>query len=133
VVLEIHAQAVPLRTSLDGVVYIGQTRVPLETVVAIFNEGSSPEEIAMQLPALTLSHIYQTIGYYLAHQEEVSMRMLRRQKNIRNRFMPKIRHALVPANYGNDYYDANVRVNNLYSDVSDVPLVIYTSLATINI
>ena len=70
-VLEIHAQAVPLRTSADGVVYIGQTRVPLETVIAIFNEGISPEEIAMQLPALTLSHIYQTIGYYLAHREEV--------------------------------------------------------------
>jgi uncharacterized protein (DUF433 family) len=71
VVLEIHAQAVPLRTSVDGVVYIGQTRVPLETVVVIFNEGSSPEEIAMQLPALTLSHIYQTIGYYLANRDEV--------------------------------------------------------------
>ncbi|MDQ7027298.1 MAG: DUF433 domain-containing protein [Anaerolineae bacterium] len=70
-VLEIHAETAPLRTSPDGVVYIGQTRIPLETVVSAFNEGVSSEEIAMQYPALSLSHIYQTIGYYLAHREEI--------------------------------------------------------------
>lgn len=37
--LEIHAETIPLRTSQDGVVYVGSTRVPLETVIEVFNEG----------------------------------------------------------------------------------------------
>ncbi len=69
--LQIHAEAVPLRTSPEGVIYVGQTRVPLETVIRVFNTGVSPEEIAFQFPALALSDIYLVIGYYLQHRGEV--------------------------------------------------------------
>lgn len=72
IMLEFHAETVPLRTSADGqMVYVGDTRVPLETVIGVFNEGASPEEILSQYPALSLSDIYLVIGYYLQHQAEV--------------------------------------------------------------
>lgn len=70
-VLQIHSDAVPLRTNDSEMVYVGNTRVPLETVIATFNEGSSPEEIVMQYPALSLANVYQVIGYYLEHRQEI--------------------------------------------------------------
>ncbi len=69
--LPIHAEAIPLRTNEDNVVYVSATRVPLETVIDAFNEGASPEEIVLQYPALALGDVYLVIGYYLQHQEEV--------------------------------------------------------------
>lgn len=47
------------------------TRVGIETVVRDYQEGASPEEIALRYPTLTLEQIYATITYYLAHPEQV--------------------------------------------------------------
>ncbi len=70
--LTVHAENVPLRTSPDGdMIYVGKTRVPLETVVETFREGATPEEIVMQYPALSLADVYLVIGYYLNHRAEV--------------------------------------------------------------
>ena len=70
--MPIHAEPVPLRVSPDGLmIYVGNSRVPLETVIYAFDAGDTPEEIVMQYPALTLASVYQVIGYYLEHQEEV--------------------------------------------------------------
>lgn len=61
----------PLRTDADGVVRIGGTRVPLETVVSAFDEGAAAEEIALRFPTLDLSDVYATIAYLLQHRPEV--------------------------------------------------------------
>ena len=45
--------------------------VPLETVINTFNEGATPEEVVMQYPALSLANVYQVIGYYLEHRQEI--------------------------------------------------------------
>jgi len=70
-VLQIHIEKVPLKVISDEVVYVGNTRVPLETVIFTFNEGNTPEEIVMQYPALHLADVYQVIGYYLQHRDEI--------------------------------------------------------------
>jgi uncharacterized protein (DUF433 family) len=70
-VLQIHRDTVPLRAGDGEMVFVGNTRVPLETVINTFNEGSSPEEIVMQYPALSLANVYQVIGYYLEHRQEI--------------------------------------------------------------
>lgn len=46
----------PLRTDADGVVRIGGTRVPLETVVSAFDRGAA-EEIVLRFPTLQLSDV----------------------------------------------------------------------------
>ena len=70
-VLQIHAKTMPIRINADGVALVGVTRVTLETVLAVFNRGATPEEIVIQYPALSLPDVYMVIGYYLEHREEL--------------------------------------------------------------
>ena len=70
--LPLTAEPLPLQTDRGGTIRVGQTRVPLETVVYAFNEGASAEEIAFRYPALELADIYATITYYLRHANAVN-------------------------------------------------------------
>jgi uncharacterized protein (DUF433 family) len=67
----IPAVDVPLQTDNDGVIRIGQSRVTLQTVIADFHRGASPEKIVHHYPVLTLSQVYVVIGYYLENKQEV--------------------------------------------------------------
>ncbi len=78
--LIVSADPVPLRTDADGIVRVGRTRVPLDTVVAVFDLGASPEEIVQQFPALGLADMYAVIGYYLRHRDEVGTYLRERQE-----------------------------------------------------
>ena len=66
--ITIQAEPVPLKTSPDGVVLVGSTRVTLATLVAAFGDGATPEEIAHQYPSLELADIYAVIGFVLRHR-----------------------------------------------------------------
>jgi uncharacterized protein (DUF433 family) len=61
----------PLEMDANGVIHIANTRVPLDTVISVFEAGASAEEIAHRYPVLALADVYSVIGYYLRHQEEV--------------------------------------------------------------
>lgn len=69
--LVIEDPAVPLRTDDHGVIRVGKTRVPLDTVVYAFNQGASPEEIVMSYPTLKLDDVYAVVNYYLHNRTEV--------------------------------------------------------------
>ena len=69
--LIIEAPPVPLRADEQGVLRIGKTRVPLDTVVYAFNQGASPEEIVMSYTSLDLIEVYAVINYYLYNRAEV--------------------------------------------------------------
>ncbi len=69
--LPLKADPSPLRVGRDGTIRIGQTRVPLETVVHAFNEGATAEEVAYRYPTLELADIYAAVTYYLRHRGEV--------------------------------------------------------------
>jgi uncharacterized protein (DUF433 family) len=71
VALNIEAETAPLRSTPDGIIYVGKTRVPLETVIWTFNEGASAEEIVMHYDALSLADVYAVIAYYLNHRADV--------------------------------------------------------------
>jgi uncharacterized protein (DUF433 family) len=71
-------EKVPLRTDESGVVLVGGTRVPLDTVVAAFDRGESAEEIALSYDALDLADIYVVLGYYLRHRAEVQEHLRKR-------------------------------------------------------
>jgi uncharacterized protein (DUF433 family) len=77
--LVIEAPPVPLRTDEHGVLRVGKTRVPLDTVVYAFNQGASPEEIVMSYPALDLSDVYAVVNYYLYNRAEVDAYLLQRE------------------------------------------------------
>jgi uncharacterized protein (DUF433 family) len=70
----------PLRLDQHGIIRVGNTRVTLDTVVASFEHGDTPEEIARNYDALWLGEVYQVIGYYLTHHEEIEKYIGRRLK-----------------------------------------------------
>ena len=60
-----------MATDPDGVVRVGGTRVTLDTLVAAFADGLTPEEIVYEYPSLPLAEVYAVLGYYLRHRAEV--------------------------------------------------------------
>ena len=64
----------------EGTVRVAETRVPLETVIHVFDEGATPEEIVQRFSALTLGDVYSVVGYYLHHRDEVQRYMTRQKQ-----------------------------------------------------
>jgi uncharacterized protein (DUF433 family) len=65
-------EAIPLARDAHGVYRVGGTRVTLDTVVRAFNRGATAEEIVQDFPSLQLPDVYEVIGYYLKHIEELT-------------------------------------------------------------
>ena len=77
--LVIDAPPVPLRTDEHGVMRVGKTRVPLDTVVYAFNQGASPEEIVMSYMSLELGDVYAVVNYYLHNRNDVDAYLSERE------------------------------------------------------
>ncbi|MBO3460331.1 DUF433 domain-containing protein [Aetokthonos hydrillicola Thurmond2011] len=69
--LVIAAEPAPLKPNEDGVILVEKTRVTLDTVVTVFKQGATAEEIVYRYPSLKLADVYATIAFYLNHQSEV--------------------------------------------------------------
>jgi uncharacterized protein (DUF433 family) len=78
--LAIIAEPALLRANDDGVVLVGQTCVTLDTVVAVFNQGATAEEIVYRYPSLNLADVYATIAFYLKHPSEVEAYLQQRRQ-----------------------------------------------------
>lgn len=72
--------SIPLKTAIDGVVRVGNTRVTLDTVIIAFKEGATAEEIVSQYPSLLLADVYAVIGYYLQRQPEIETYLSQREQ-----------------------------------------------------
>lgn len=88
-----QAEPVPLREDADGVIRVGGTRVTLDTVLAAYRQGSTPEQIAEDYSSLDIADVYAAIAYYLRHRDEVEDYLVRRRrlaetvrKELRERF-----------------------------------------------
>ena len=77
--LVIEAPPVPLRTDEHGVLRVGKSRVPLDTVVYAFNQGASAEEIVMSYPTLELGDVYAVVNYYLHNRTDVDAYLSQRE------------------------------------------------------
>ncbi len=52
--------------------WLAGTRVSLDSIVVVFQDGLSPETIITDgFPTLTLEQVYGAIAYYLAHRAEI--------------------------------------------------------------
>jgi uncharacterized protein (DUF433 family) len=69
--LALDAQPVPIQLDRDGVARIGGTRVTLDTITTVFQQGATPEEIAQEFPVVSLTDVYAVIAFYLGHRQEV--------------------------------------------------------------
>jgi uncharacterized protein (DUF433 family) len=74
------AESIPLSTDSQGTIRVGGTRVTLDTVVEVYQAGSTPEEIVRHFPTLQLADVYAVLTYYLRHQTDVDAYLHRRQE-----------------------------------------------------
>lgn len=77
--LAIQTELTPLTTDPDSVVRVSGTRVTLDTLVAAFADGLTPEEIVYEYPSLPLADVYVVLGYYLRHRAEVETYLQQRR------------------------------------------------------
>lgn len=73
-------EPVPLKTDAEGVIRVGGTRVTLDTVLAAYRKGDTPEQIAQDYPTLQVADIYAVIAYYLRHQGEITAYLQAREQ-----------------------------------------------------
>jgi len=64
-------EPVPLVKDDAGRLMIIGTRVPLDTLVAAFKRGESPESIHESYDTVALVDVYAVLAYYLRHRPEV--------------------------------------------------------------
>ncbi|WP_019502825.1 DUF433 domain-containing protein [Pseudanabaena sp. PCC 6802] len=69
--IKFEATSPPFRYDEAGGIRIGSSRVTLDSVLASYQNGSTPEEIAIQFSSLRLEDIYSAITYYLNHRQEI--------------------------------------------------------------
>jgi uncharacterized protein (DUF433 family) len=62
---------VPVRADDHGVLRIGNTRVTLDSVASEWQNGATPEEIALRFPSLEVREVYAVCAWALWHREEV--------------------------------------------------------------
>ncbi len=74
------AEVPPLRTDTDGVIRVGGTRVTLDTVISVYQNGANAEEIALRYDALSLPDVHAVISYYLRHRPEIEGYLRERQE-----------------------------------------------------
>jgi uncharacterized protein (DUF433 family) len=77
--LVLERETPPLREDETGTVRVGNSRVLMETVIRAFQDGASPESIVNRYSTLSLSDVYNTIGYYLRHQDSVEAYLSQRE------------------------------------------------------
>ncbi len=78
--VEFKISAPPFRFDEAGGIRIGQSRVTLDSLLAAYHTGSTPEEIAVQYSVLRLEDIYSAIAYYLNHRQEIDSYLEQRQR-----------------------------------------------------
>jgi uncharacterized protein (DUF433 family) len=78
--LVLERETPPLREDETGAIRVGNSRVLLETVIRAFQDGASPESIVHRYSTLSLSDVYNTIGYYLRHQDSVEAYLNQREE-----------------------------------------------------
>ncbi len=76
----VAVEPVPIVIDANGVMRVAGTRVPLDTVVAAYEKGETPEQIAQDYSALETADIYAVIAYYLRHRQEVETYLERRRE-----------------------------------------------------
>lgn len=68
----IGPEPVPLARDTAGRLMVIGSRVPLDTLVAAFGRGDSPEAIRESYPSIALGDIYAVFTYCVRHRDDVN-------------------------------------------------------------
>lgn len=71
---------VPMKMDADGNIRISGTRVMLDTLIAYYKQGQTPEELHESFDTVPLEDVYAVITYYLAHREALDAYLKQREE-----------------------------------------------------
>jgi uncharacterized protein (DUF433 family) len=71
---------IPLVKKEDGTFFVEGTRVPLDTIIYLYKDGATPEEVVDRFPTLDLGDVYGVLGYYLGHRDEFELYLTEREQ-----------------------------------------------------
>jgi uncharacterized protein (DUF433 family) len=89
------SQPVPVQLDEYGTARVGGTRVTLDSVIAVFKQGATPEEIVSKFPTLNLPDVYLVVAYYLNYTADVE-EYLTQQKEEGDRIQAEIERHMDP-------------------------------------
>ena len=69
---------VPLREDAEGIVRVVGSRVTLDSIVAVFDRGATPEEVVQSFPSLALGDVYSVLAWVVSHRSDVNAYLSRR-------------------------------------------------------
>jgi len=69
---------VPLREDPHGIIRVVGSRVTLDSIVAVFDRGSTPEEVVQSFPSLALGDAYSILAWVVSHRSNVDRYLERR-------------------------------------------------------
>lgn len=78
--LVFEKEQVPLHVDKHGTVRVVGSRVTLDTIVAFFEQGESPEDIVDGFPSVHLADVYAIVSYYLKNKNAVRAYLHEREK-----------------------------------------------------
>lgn len=103
----IEPEPVPLTRDAAGRLVVIGTRVPLDTLVAAFERGDSPEAIHESYPTVSLGDIYAVFTYCVRHRSDVNAYLAERagkradtRADVETRFPPEGLRAKLLARLG---------------------------------
>ncbi len=68
-----------IRKVKGGVLRVGDSRVSLDSVIYMFNEGADAAEIRNNYDTLSLAEVHTAIAYYLHNKEKVDKYLAKRE------------------------------------------------------
>ena len=69
--LQLDAVPNPLRRDDSGAIFIGASRVTLDLIVELYENGQAPEDMVRGYDTLELAEVHAAIAYYLRNRNEV--------------------------------------------------------------
>ena len=69
-----------LRTDDDGTIRVSGTRVTLDTVIAGYHQGDTPEDLHEAFDVLPVDDIYTVLSYYMNNRAEIDLYLAQREK-----------------------------------------------------
>lgn len=73
-------QNLPLTIGKDGTIRVAGSRVSLDSILAEFKRGATPEQIQEDFPSLALRDIYAAIAYYLSNCDSLEAYLKAQQR-----------------------------------------------------
>lgn len=77
--ITISADPVPLHLDANGTIRVAGTRLTLESLLAAYQQGKTPEELVKCFDGTTLGDVYAVLGYYFHHRVEVDAYLVQQE------------------------------------------------------